>query len=222
MLVSHTKKFIYLKTTKTAGTSVEVFFERYCKPSVEVEAKRHGHPEQVSAEGIVGFRGVRKGDETWFNHMSGSSVKDQLGEQVWQSYFKFCVVRNPFDRLVSFWWMTGCPRDLIPLAASDFTVARELFCKWVMVTSEWPYDRNIYTIEGKPCVDDMIRYEALNDGIVRVCDKIGIEADLDRLPRLKAGARLRPEPYRDYYEPRARNRAEAFFAADLALLGYEF
>ena len=32
MLVSHARKFIYTKTLKTAGTSVEVFLEPYCRP----------------------------------------------------------------------------------------------------------------------------------------------------------------------------------------------
>jgi len=30
MLVSHLKKFIFIKSMKTASTSVEVYFERYC------------------------------------------------------------------------------------------------------------------------------------------------------------------------------------------------
>ena len=30
MLVSHQKKFIFTKTKKTEGTSVESFFEPYC------------------------------------------------------------------------------------------------------------------------------------------------------------------------------------------------
>ena len=32
MLVSHSKKFIFLKTMKTAGASVEIYLERYCVP----------------------------------------------------------------------------------------------------------------------------------------------------------------------------------------------
>jgi len=32
MLVSHRKKFIYTKTAKTAGTSVESYFEPFCLP----------------------------------------------------------------------------------------------------------------------------------------------------------------------------------------------
>jgi hypothetical protein len=35
MLVSHRKKFIFVKTGKTAGTSVEVFFEKYWNAGVK-------------------------------------------------------------------------------------------------------------------------------------------------------------------------------------------
>ena len=56
MLCSHTHKFIYLKTIKTAGTSVEGFFERFCC-SAEIMKKSHLRDEYVGANGIIGYRG---------------------------------------------------------------------------------------------------------------------------------------------------------------------
>lgn len=35
MLISHRKRFIFTKTAKTAGTSVESYFEQYCMPEGE-------------------------------------------------------------------------------------------------------------------------------------------------------------------------------------------
>ena len=37
MLISHKYKFIYLKTIKTASTSVEAYFERFCMPENDYE-----------------------------------------------------------------------------------------------------------------------------------------------------------------------------------------
>ena len=48
MLISHRKQFIYTKTYKTAGTSVEVYFEPYCmqegewKEVLNSDAKKYG------------------------------------------------------------------------------------------------------------------------------------------------------------------------------------
>ncbi len=57
MLVSYRKKFIYTKTAKPAGTSVESFFEQYCMPEGEWEFT-HASEEYVSKEGIIGYRGT--------------------------------------------------------------------------------------------------------------------------------------------------------------------
>lgn len=222
MLVSHAKRFIYLKTIKTAGTSVELFFERYCKPAAEADINDHGRPAQVSAEGIIGRRGRKTGEDVWYNHMQGRAVKGLLGDDIWGSYFKFCTVRNPFDRLVSLWWMVGCSPEVAVRAADDFPFARKTFSTWVLETSKWPADFPIYTIDGKPCVDDMIRYETLIDDLKRVCLRIGVEPDITRLERLKSANRKRPEHYRDYFDGPARKMTEARFADDLNLLGYQF
>ena len=55
MLISHRKRFIYTKTVKTAGTSVESYFEPYCMREGEWSFS-HSRAEYVSEAGIVGIR----------------------------------------------------------------------------------------------------------------------------------------------------------------------
>ena len=101
MLVSHQYKFIYTKTMKTAGTSVEVYFEKYCCNPAKYKMC-HSRPEEETNFGIIGARGKTISAESkWWNHMPAQQIKNQLGNDVWNNYFKFCVIRNPFDRLVS-------------------------------------------------------------------------------------------------------------------------
>src|SRR5438034_9985645 len=99
MLVSHRKQFIYTKTIKTGGTSVEAYFEPYCFPDREYEFL-HARPQYASETGIVGFRGLKRPDDgiEWYNHMPAAEIKARLGEDVWNRYVKFCVVRDPFDK----------------------------------------------------------------------------------------------------------------------------
>ena len=98
MLVSHAKKFIFTKTAKTGGTSVEVAFQRYCAPpNSDLDS---GEPS-VTEYGIVGARGKNAQTATWWNHMSARQIKHQLGDNVWDEYFKFSIVRNPYDKVVS-------------------------------------------------------------------------------------------------------------------------
>ncbi len=101
VLVSFHKQFIYTKTIKTAGTSVEVFFEPYCLAPDGYE-RVHFRAETITDYGIVGFRGGNMPAGTlWYNHMPAARIREYLGADVWNECFKFCAIRNPFDKLVS-------------------------------------------------------------------------------------------------------------------------
>ena len=55
MLISHTKEFIFIKTSKAASTSIEVYFEPLCLPNDGRGIKNH-RGVIISEEGIVGAR----------------------------------------------------------------------------------------------------------------------------------------------------------------------
>jgi acetaldehyde dehydrogenase (acetylating) len=102
MLISHRKRFIYTKTVKTAGTSVESFFEPLCMRDGEWSFS-HGRREYVSDAGIVGIRSgepLEIQGALWWNHMPAQAIRALIGETTWNDYFKFCVVGRLEDRKV--------------------------------------------------------------------------------------------------------------------------
>lgn len=86
MLVSHTHRFIYTKTVKTAGTSVEAYFEPLCMPpgTWDLSGPRE---ETVTETGIVGYRGpTRPGTApVWYNHMPAAEIRTRLGSETWNA-----------------------------------------------------------------------------------------------------------------------------------------
>ena len=61
MLISHRKKFIYAKTSKTASTSLKVYFEPYCFEEGKWETQRTFPQDMHENEfGIVGSRGIKR------------------------------------------------------------------------------------------------------------------------------------------------------------------
>jgi hypothetical protein len=46
-------------------------------------------------------------------HFCAHELRELYGTDVWQSYFKFAFVRNPWDRLVSWWSMIDANRNLL-------------------------------------------------------------------------------------------------------------
>ncbi|WP_297802303.1 hypothetical protein, partial [Arenimonas sp. GDDSR-1] len=120
------KRFLYFKTKKTAGTSVEIYFEPHCLPPGSWRPE-HARAETVSAYGIIGSRmHGRSNTDVWFNHMPAVLVREHLGHEIFNAYYKFCVIRNPYDKMVSrFWWNLRHSEDeRLALLAAFFLPAR--------------------------------------------------------------------------------------------------
>lgn len=214
MLVSHRFKFIYTKTSKTAGTSVESYFESCCMPEGQW-TPAHYRPEYVSDSGIIGSRGEGISGLKWWNHMPAEQIRHRVGEAVWSSYFKFCVIRNPFDKAISafFYNMRNKQLDESHLPAQ--------FEAWV-AKGKLPIDRDKYVIDGRICVDDFIRTESLDADMQRVCERLGVPWEPQRLPRLKAEFRPASATAGRLYTPRSRAAVASAYAFELQEFGYEF
>lgn len=227
MLVSHRKRFIYTKTMKTAGTSVEAYFERWCLPE-GAWSPAHYRDESVTEAGIVGYRGPDPSGCRWFNHMPAAEIRRGVGEETWNSYFKFCVVRNPYDRLVSAFHFQeradamadrGNDRPASGDGKADPSGVIQRFREWVRAGGTVP-DLDTYVLDGRLCVDFAIRFEALLEDLETVCRRIGVPSEPESLPRLKAGYRPGGISLAEYYDPETEALVAERFRFDLEQLGY--
>jgi hypothetical protein len=232
MLISHRKRFIYTKTVKTAGTSVESYFEPHCMREGDWSFS-HGREEYVSEAGIVGIRSgepLEIQGALWWNHMPAQAIRALIGDKIWNEYFKFCVIRNPFDALVSayrFFWASKQPprpRGLLERLSSRSAKAAALadlragFEHWLR-SVRLPLDRNKYCIEGKLALDHTIRYEGLTGGIRDVCDRLRIAFTPERLPHLKKSEKLNV-PLEAYFTQSSLDLVERAYAFELQTFGY--
>jgi len=217
MLISHRKKFIYTKTVKTAGTSVESYFEKYCMPEGEWEFSHH-RDQYVSDTGIIGARGPDAGGSEWFNHMPAADIRDRVGRDVWDNYFKFCVIRNPFDKLVSMFFFR---KEKGLLEVGDFGDPVEGFRKWIGKEVPVP-DRTQFTIDGTSCIDYFIRYEDLENGVSMVCDKLRLPFQRESIPRLKTGIRDLSIPVECFYSADLIQSVAKVYEFEIKEFGYDF
>jgi hypothetical protein len=237
MLISHQKKFVFTKTKKTAGTSVESLFEPYCMEPGTWK-KVHHTTERISEYGVVGYRGESGDKAYWWNHLSAAIIRERIGESVWDEYFKFTVIRNPFDKLISGFHMIearqldcslgqkiklkvkkflgrGRPQDHI---AGETEIER--FRSWLRLGGSIT-DRDCYMIDGEVCIDYFIRFEDLANGIEHVYEHLEIDSSAYQIPEFKSGYRNSQVPIKDYYDEETEAIVRERFGWELRYFGYD-
>jgi len=196
VLISHRYKFIYIKNIKVAGTSVESFFEKYCiNPNIEY-VKTQRINTKISKYGLIGFRGIEsdkkkfKNTLGFTNHMDCKGLKNKIPPKIYNNYIKFCVIRNPYDKMVSKYFF------------SKSELSFKEFCKKAKCVNI-----NRYTINGRNQCNILIRFENLKEDIIKICKILGIkDYDIDNdLPNYKSQNRNEKKHYSYYYDEETKN-----------------
>ncbi|MFL6179237.1 MAG: sulfotransferase family 2 domain-containing protein [Actinomycetes bacterium] len=215
MIVSHEHRFIFLKTRKTAGTSVEIALSRICGPEdiiapitetdEELRKAMGGRPPQNYTAPPLEIEGRA--------HMPASAVRRIVGTDVWDSYFKFAIERNPWDAVVSlYFWRTR--ENPSPAPFEDFVNSDEV-PRWAAKNAR------IYRLQGKVAVDQLCRFESLDSDLDEVWSSLGLPGTPD-LPRAKGDYRPREARYPTMYTPATAERVGDIFASMTAEFGYRF
>ena len=226
MIINHKYKFIFLKTRKTASTSIEIALSQFCGANAIITPITE-EDELIRQE--LGFRGPQNYDvpqrfyseldwqklrdskirKRFFNHASAHFIRENIGVEIWNSYFKFCFERNPFDKAISrYYWSTREPRPDI----YDYLQSAPKY-----LLSNW----DIYTVNDQVVVDFIGRYENLTYDLAIVADKIKLPSELD-LPKAKAGYRKNREHYRDILDKQSRALIEFVCEKEIAAFDYSW
>ena len=143
----------------------------------------------------------------FYNHADAQFIRDCIGDQDWNSYFKFSFERDPFDKAISrYYWSTREPRPDISHYISSAPV--DLLSNW-----------NIYTINDQIAVDFIGRYDNLDNDLASICSKIGLPDELS-LPRAKSSYRKSREHYSKVLNAEARSRIEIVCAKEISAFNY--
>lgn len=199
MILSKTNNFMFLKTTKTAGTSFEIALSKYAGPedvvtpiSEEDEATRaklgYRGPQNYLEEPPTFWEriGLRRQRRRFSNHIPAALVRERIGPEAFARFFKVAVVRNPYDLTVSrYYWSHRKQGGTSP----------EHFRTWLLSRPEiLRKNVNITHIDGKCAVDFMMRYETLENDIGTFARKVGLPDTLfAEFNALKAKGHYRPK-----------------------------
>jgi len=206
MIVSHTKKFVFIHIPKAGGTSVRTALEAYATVGVW-QHQVNGLPPNTN-------RQLAK-------HAKAHVLRDYLGEEAWEDFYTFAFVRNPWDRLVSNYYYA---RKHKKSAKHQFAMSMDFtgFIRWYRdhtnVKEALRIDPQFaYVAEsGRLIIDQVCKFEKINNDFANVCTRLGIRK---ALPHMNKSAHA---GYRSYYTAETRKIVGKLFDRDCALFKYRF
>ena len=193
MILSHKNKFIFIKSFKTASTSLEIALSKYCgekdiiTPIViedEEIRKRNGFPGPQNFNISTLFE----------EHMSASEIKSKVSPKIWEEYYKFVVVRNPFDQIISaFYWHNKSKEKERKFIF--FKKRKKVFKEFFKIKAHHIFEDEYlrYTLNDKVLVDNFLRYENLKSDLISLSKKINLPENLyDVFSKIRAKSDIRP------------------------------
>lgn len=217
MIVSHKYKLIFLKTRKTAGTSIEIELSTmleeaaivtpFGKPEITHRARNHKglwnplpellDPKLSVRSTISDFLKRRK----YYNHMPARLVRHRLGRRKWESYYKICVERDYITKTKSHINMQihlgRCTSQVDYFEVGHFCL-----------------NSDIYTIDSKIVVDEIIDYSKLSERLKGILVKVGLKANFE----MKFKAKANINKFDIYFSHLERTILEREFRNELTIL----
>ncbi len=217
MLISYKYKFIFVHIAKTGGTSIRSALNR-------IVLKDPFRWLQMFVNRISDLTSHRAGIKIP-RHAGIVVAKELLPLDVFNSFFKFAFVRNPWDLQVSSYHhvMRERPHLLKGIKSFDdflkFKFEEKRPYHYILDASVRPQWYSLIDVDGTCLVDFIGRYENLEENFKKVCKKIGLKKPLP-LPHKRKSKR--DKDYRKYYSDKGAELIAKHFAIDIEKFGYEF
>ena len=200
-MISFQKRFLFVHIPKTAGNSIQSALRDYSEDQLVALRKEQ--------DGIERF-GLRNPNYNIKKHSMLAEYRDALGHEQFRNLYKFTCVRNPWERMVSYYFT---PTQ--SLETWDRKNFRRIVSKAVSVPDYLRLDQNEDDPFGN--VDYIMRFENLANDFCTVCRTLGISPTT--LPQYNRSTR---EHYSKYYDDELRELVRTRFAAEIERFGYRF
>jgi hypothetical protein len=214
MILSTGRNYVFIHIPKTGGTALALALEdRAMKDDIMLgdtpKAKRRRHR----------IKGAQSRGRLW-KHSTLADIEGLVDKDVLAGLFTFTLVRNPWDRAVSYYhWLRGqrFKHSAVDLAQTlsfgDF-VTHELICASFR---SYPAGRYMRGSDGVEHCDAFIRIEHFEQDCTPLVDHLGFDLAIQI-----ANASDREFDFRPYYTEKTADLIADCCAVDIARFTYSF
>jgi hypothetical protein len=204
MILSHEHKFIFVKTRKTAGSSLEKLVHPYLNPERDIctgSARDETSP-------------INAGDYGADGHTKWRTIADK-DPLPWENYYKFTIERNPWDKVVSsyFWHKKIKEHQFGDLEFEEYIKTCQLL----------PIDWEMYAHQDGLLVDEVFLYEDMDKMYKTLNDRFGFNITKEQRAntKLKSGIR-KVKDYKDMHTKITINFVSKLFENEIKTFGYSY
>jgi len=250
MILSKKHKFLFIKTRKTAGTSIEIALSKICgqndiiTPITPIDERLRFHAtgricqnysnnrslEKIYRKTIIGDQDLPikipnevLSQQMFYNHMPISEVFLKTSYNC-KNYFKFTVERHPYDKAISL----ANYRMIYEQYSSGITTEINInnippIIDHLIKSGRMEMCLNshkMYSINGKPMVNKILRFENISKELNDLLKLIGVAEKID-LPFTKVGIRNKNVPASDILTLDQKIYIQNICRAEFNLMSYE-
>lgn len=219
MLLSESKQFIFVHIEKTAGNAIKDYLRKYdsCQQNLfDIVLNKFFH---VSFYTYNSVDNIKKLKSLSLGHAMLYVIQQNVSPEIFDNYFKFAFVRNPYSREVSIYEYI----KKIKTHPQNELISKLSFPEYL----EWRVTKNlrlqfdyIVNYNKEFCLNYLGRFENLDEDFEVCCQKLKIP-EPSSLAKVNV-TKEKDYDYRDYYDEKAKQLIEKYFQKDLEYLGYDF
>lgn len=214
MIISRGRSYLFVHIPKTGGTSMALALEgRAMKDDVMIGDT----PKAVKRRRRL--KDVQTAGRLW-KHSTLADIDGLIGADEIADLFTFTLVRNPWDRTVSYYhWLREQTFDhaSVRLAKTQDFEGFVSDPQTQQSLRQWPARRYMTDVNGTEQCRAYIRLEHLAEDAAPLWAHLGVELDLPQ-----SNASVRETDYRRYYSPATREIVAECCAEDIARFGYAY
>lgn len=215
MIISRGRRYVFVHIPKTGGTALSLALEaRALKDDILIGDTPKA---RARARRLADLRGRGR---LW-KHSTLADIEGLVGPDDLAGFFILTLVRNPWDRLVSYYhWLRGQTFDhpAVGLARTHGFGAFLNHRQTVASLTAWPYGAYLRAADGQERPAHFARIEAIDADLAPFEAHLGFR--LAPLPRVNESAR--PRDWRGAYSDADAALVARLCAEDIARFGYRF
>lgn len=215
MILSRGRRYIFIHIPKTGGTALTLALEaRAMKDDVLVGDTPKARARKARQKGLV------TAGRLW-KHSTLADIDGLVSPEELGGFFIFTLVRNPWDRMVSYYHWLQRQRFDHPAVALARSLDFSAFLNHPLTQESfrrWPAAAYLRGADGKDHARLYARLEHLDEDLAPLEAHLGFVLT----PLARANQSARPRDWRGFYSDRDAARLADICAQDIARFGYRF